>query len=78
MKHKSHRFSSGPPRFLFLLQILFDDGEEIHVYSDRSWLGRQGALLHDSVYNGEFYDRRHERPGWSTVGFNDSLSMVTS
>ena len=71
MEH--HRL--GPPRFLLLLTILFDNGEEMQIHSDQTWMGRQGALLHDSIYNGEFFDRRLERPGWSEVGFNDSLSL---
>jgi hypothetical protein len=66
---------SGPSRFMFLLEILFENGDEMHVYSDPSWMGRQNAILHDSIYNGEFVDSRHDRPNWAQVGFNDSLSL---
>ena len=47
----------------------------MHVYSDCSWKGRQNAILHDSVYNGEFFDSRYDRQHWAEVGFNDSLSL---
>lgn len=47
----------------------------MHIYSDRSWTGRQNAILHDSIYNGEFVDGRYDRPNWAQVGFNDSLSL---
>lgn len=60
---------------MFLLEIVFENGNEMHVYSDSTWMGRQNAILHDSVYNGEFVDSRRDRPNWSQVGFNDSLSL---
>ena len=47
----------------------------MHVSSDPTWMGRQGAILHDSIYNGEFVDSRNDRPNWAQVGFNDSLSL---
>jgi len=65
----------GPPRFMFLLEILFEDGTDMHVYSDSTWMGRQNAILHDSVYNGEFFDSRQDRPNWAQVGFTDPLSL---
>ncbi|CAF1611436.1 unnamed protein product, partial [Didymodactylos carnosus] len=27
-----------------------------------------------SIYNGELYDSRNDRPNWARAGFNDSLS----
>ena len=47
----------------------------MHVYSDPTWMGRQNAILHDSIYNGEFVDSRYDRLNWAQVGFNDSLSL---
>lgn len=71
-------FLLGPPRMLFLLDILFKNGDEMHIYSDRSWMGRQNEILHDSIYNGEFVDARQQRFNWSNVGFNDSFSLWIS
>jgi hypothetical protein len=51
-----------------------ENGEEMQVLSDQTWLGRQGSILRDSVYNGESYDARNDRANWARVGFNDSLS----
>ena len=65
---------SGPPRLLFMLNITFANGEEMQVFSDQSWIGRQGSILRDSVYNGEAYDARNDRADWARVGLNDSLS----
>jgi alpha-L-rhamnosidase len=64
----------GPPRLLFTLNITFVNGDIMQVLSDQKWTGRQGSVLHDSVYNGEAYDARNDRADWARVGFNDSLS----
>lgn len=64
----------GPPRLLFTLNITFDNGNEMQVLSDQTWAGREGSIKYDSVYNGEIYDSRDDRPSWTRVGFNDPLS----
>ncbi len=64
----------GPPRLLFSLSIKFENGDEMEVVSDQSWTGRAGSIKHDSIYNGEFYDSRDDRPDWTRPGFTDSLS----
>jgi hypothetical protein len=46
----------------------------MQVLSDQTWVGREGSIKHDSVYNGEIYDRRSDRPNWAQPGFNDSRS----
>jgi hypothetical protein len=46
----------------------------MQVLSDLTWTGREGSIKHDSVYNGEIYDSRGDRPGWAQAGFKDPLS----
>ncbi len=65
----------GPPRLLFVLNVVFQNSDNVSIYSDLTWQGRQGSIIHDSVYNGELVDDRNDRPGWAQVGFNDSLSL---
>ncbi|CAF0993590.1 unnamed protein product [Rotaria sordida] len=65
----------GPPRLIFSLSILFENGNEMQVLSDQTWTGREGSIKHDSIYNGEMYDSRNDRPNWARVGFNDSFSL---
>ena len=60
---------------MFTLSITFQNGDEMNVYSDQTWRGRQGSIVHDSVYNGEIVDSRNDRPAWAQVGFNDSFSL---
>lgn len=54
--------------------ITFDNGDQMEVVSDQTWIGREGSIKHDSVYNGEIYDSRSDRPNWAQADFNDSLS----
>ncbi|UJR36739.1 hypothetical protein I4U23_029454 [Adineta vaga] len=67
--------SYGPPRLMFVLRIVFENSQEMSVYSDQTWKGRQGSIVHDSVYNGEIVDSRYDRLNWAEVGFNDTLSL---
>lgn len=46
----------------------------MQVLSDKTWRGREGSIKHDSIYNGEMYDSRSDRPDWARAGFNDSRS----
>jgi hypothetical protein len=64
----------GPPRLVFTLTIIFENGDQMQVLSDQTWTGREGSIKHDSVYNGEAYDSRNDRPDWARAGFNDSRS----
>jgi hypothetical protein len=66
--------SLGPPRLYFSLLITLENGDEMQVVSDQTWTGREGSIKHDSIYNGEFYDSRNDRPNWSKPGFNDPLT----
>ena len=65
----------GPPRLMFILRIAFENSDQMNVYSDQSWKGRLGSILHDSVYNGETVDARYDRPNWTQMDFNDSFSL---
>lgn len=60
---------------MFVLHIVFQNSEELSIYSDQTWQGRQGSIVHDSVYAGEMVDTRNDRPTWAQVGFNDTLSL---
>jgi alpha-L-rhamnosidase len=64
----------GPPRLVFTLSITFKNGDEMQVLSDQTWIGREGSIKHDSVYNGEIFDSRNDRLDWARPRFNDSLS----
>jgi len=51
--------------------ITYADGTEEIVGSDDKWKAATGAVLESDIYNGEIYDARLERAGWSEAGYKD-------
>lgn len=60
------------PKMLLQLYVLYEDGEEIVIMSDRSWKVSTGPILFDGLRNGEYYDARLKIPGWNMPNFDDS------
>jgi len=56
---------------LLQLRITYSDGRMEIVGTDRSWKAATGPLLMNDIYNGEVYDARLERPGWSRADYYD-------
>jgi len=55
----------------FPIGVVTEDGSsEINV-SDATWKASTGPILMSDIYNGEIYDARLEKKGWSKAGFND-------
>jgi alpha-L-rhamnosidase len=62
----------GNRTVLFKLSIETQFGNKTFVVSDtKTWLGKNGPIIFDSVYDGETYDARLEEPGWTLPGFNN-------
>jgi len=53
------------------LEITYADGTEEIVGSDEKWRASTGAVLESDIYNGETYDARLGKTGWSEAGFDD-------
>lgn len=53
------------------LEVEYADGSTERVVTDSSWRASTGPILASSLYDGETYDARRERSGWSTPGFDD-------
>jgi alpha-L-rhamnosidase len=60
------------PRLLLQLHVEYTDGTEDVVVSDESWQTATGPIVFDSIYGGETYDARLERPGWDTATDGDA------
>ncbi|HEY5915392.1 MAG TPA: glycoside hydrolase family 78 protein [Verrucomicrobiae bacterium] len=60
------------PKLLMQLAIEYDDGRTETVLTDASWKTSTGPIVFDSIYGGETYDARLEKPGWDTANYNDS------
>ncbi len=53
------------------LEIHYADGTSERIVSDESWRAATGPILAADIYNGETYDARLKKPGWSSPGFED-------
>ena len=53
------------------LVITYVDGTREIVGSDEKWKSSTGAVLESDLYNGETYDARLEKQGWSETGYDD-------
>ncbi|MGH9760998.1 MAG: family 78 glycoside hydrolase catalytic domain, partial [Blastocatellia bacterium] len=60
-------------RVALLMQIVvkYKDGREETVSTDQSWKTSTGPILMSEIYDGETYDARLEKPGWTSPGFAD-------
>jgi alpha-L-rhamnosidase len=64
----------GRPNKILLIQIQvkYTDGSDELIVSDRSWKTENGPIVYDDLCNGEIYDARHEKTGWTKQGFDDN------
>lgn len=53
------------------LVITYTDGSHEVLGTDDHWKAATGAILASDIYDGENYDARLERPGWSRPGYDD-------
>ena len=60
------------PAFCMDLRIVYADGSEAVVSSERDWKTFSGPIILNSIYTGEHYDARLEQDGWNKPGFDDS------
>lgn len=62
---------NGTPRLILEADIVLENGENIHLVSgqDEGFAVSPGAVLENSVYDGEVYDARLAQPHWNSSGF---------
>jgi alpha-L-rhamnosidase len=60
------------PKVLLHLRVDYTDGRSQTIVSDESWKCSTGPIIFDSIYGGETYDARLEKPGWAAAGYDDS------
>jgi alpha-L-rhamnosidase len=68
-----HKRNSYGKKLALLAQLVirYTDGTQEIVGSDEKWKAATGAVLESDIYNGETYDARLERAGWSEAGYDD-------
>jgi len=62
---------NGPLALRAQIEITYADGRVQVVGTDANWKAAAGPILKSDIYDGEEYDARRERPGWSTAGYDD-------
>ncbi|MBP8303739.1 MAG: glycoside hydrolase family 78 protein [Phycisphaerae bacterium] len=74
------RLMGGPGRNLYgntlallaQIEVTYEDGTQDVVVTDTPWKAATGPILASDIYDGEIYDARLERQGWTGPGFDDS------
>ena len=54
------------------LEITYADGTTERVLTDEAWRATTGPILASDIYDGETYDARLEREGWSEPNYDDT------
>src|SRR5581483_4269909 len=54
------------------LEITYADGTTERIITDETWRAAPGPILSSDIYDGETYDARLERVGWSNAGYDDN------
>lgn len=57
--------------FLGQLELVYADGTRDLVATGTSWKAATSPIISSGLYDGETYDARQERTGWSSPGFDD-------
>ncbi len=53
------------------LEITYANGTVERIVTDESWQTTNSPILENGIYDGETYDARLERDGWSEPGYDD-------
>lgn len=56
---------------LLQLEVTFEDGHTETIGSGTGWKSSTGPILMSEIYDGETYDARLEKAGWSLPGYDD-------
>ncbi|TJY62500.1 alpha-rhamnosidase [Sphingobacterium alkalisoli] len=59
------------PAFCLDLRIVYTDGTEETIVSERDWKTSSGPITSNNIYTGEHYDARLEQDGWDKPDFDD-------
>jgi alpha-L-rhamnosidase len=60
------------PKLLCQLLIEYADGRTETIGTDSRWTVSTGPITFDSIYGGQTYDARLEKPGWDTADYDDN------
>ncbi|WP_210480175.1 family 78 glycoside hydrolase catalytic domain [Naasia sp. SYSU D00948] len=76
-RDNTHRFYGDQPSVAAQLVLEYEDGAEEVVATDASWRATgDGPRTASSIYQGEDYDARLQKEGWSSPGFAEEWAAV--
>ncbi|HEX4850440.1 MAG TPA: family 78 glycoside hydrolase catalytic domain, partial [Puia sp.] len=53
------------------VEINYTDGTKETIGTDETWKSSTGPIKSAEIYNGEYFDARDNKPGWSTSEYDD-------
>ncbi|MFG1610479.1 family 78 glycoside hydrolase catalytic domain [Actinoplanes sp. NPDC049265] len=62
----------GEPKLKLELDVTYRDGTRTRLLSDNSWTVADGPTRSESLWFGETYDARLDRPGWDRPGYDQT------
>ena len=68
---QSRQLYGDRPRFIAQLEITLADGSRQTIVTDESWKTATSPVLQNDLLQGESYDARLERDGWSSGKYDD-------
>ena len=60
------------PKLRMQLRVEYADGRSETIGTDSRWTTSPGPITFNSIYGGETYDARAEKPGWDTPEYDES------
>jgi alpha-L-rhamnosidase len=66
-----NRYGMKLVALLSQLEIEYKNGETETIISDENWKVNTGAVLFSTLYDGEIYDARLAREGWTEANYDD-------
>jgi alpha-L-rhamnosidase len=72
-----HNFYGDTRALLLQLEVEYTDGTKETINSDESWKSSNGPIMASDVYDGETYDARREKKGWSAAAYQEDASWKT-
>jgi alpha-L-rhamnosidase len=71
-RFKGRRLYGDHLALLLQINITYKDGREEIVGTDGNWKSSTGPIVMSEIYDGETYDARLEKTGWTMAGYNDA------
>lgn len=62
----------GYPKMIARLKVVYDDGTEENIVTDKTWRATPSPITFSSIYGGEDHNALREQNGWNKREFNAS------